>query len=123
MRAIRRVLLLSLSTVALSACGEEKSDGSRPLPPTAADLYEFKPPPAPPSPPAAPIVVVPPPPPLPPPEPSIPVAVFPDPAPLDRAIWAAKLMEHRRQAGAAMVGTYEPIVPTEIRPPAQRLED
>lgn len=99
---------LCLSSVMLSGCFEDKNaaERPRPLPPTASDLYEFKappPPPAlPPSPPVAPVV-------LPPDPPSslelpLPPAVFPDPAPIDRALRAALLMEHRRQAGAAIDG-------------------
>lgn len=126
MRSRKLGLVLCLSSALLTGCGDDKkkSDVARPLPPSAADLYQFKAPPPPPPQPPAPIVAVqPPPPPSPPPDPPIPPAIFPDPAPLDRAAKAARLIELRRRAGAAIMGLPEPPPIVDTTPPDWRLED
>ena len=126
MRARSVGLVVCLSSVFLAGCwddGKKKAD-TRPLPPSASDLYDFKAaPPPPPAPPPAPVVVAPPPPPPPPPDPPIPVAVFPDPAPIDRAARAALLMEQRRQAGAAIDGIAVALPAIDDADAAWRLED
>lgn len=130
MRATRICAFVLPALILAAGCNEEKqSKAQRQLPPSSADLYEFKapaPPPPPPPPPPSPVVEAPPPPPpppSPPPDPVLPPVVFPDSAPIERAAKAARLLEERRRAGAIIMGLpdLEPIFP--VPPPEWRLKD
>lgn len=130
MRAAKISFFILPALILAAGCNEEKqSKAQRQLPPSAADLYEFKapaPPPPPPPLPPTPIIAPPPPPPPPPPpapDPVLPPVVFPDTAPIERAAKAARLLEERRRAGAIIIGLPEPEPIFPVPPPEWRLKD